>query len=172
MTQSDEVMPQLRMEWMRRYLLPIVVAIVSTSVPALANDEQDCFQGNEPRLRIEGCSKIIQRNPNDAAVYHNRGVAYGLAGDVESAIVDYTKVIEIEPNNATAYENRGRAYASKGDLTHAVADETKANELIARATTQPIVTTPKKPKKRIAPKATKNIDKKAANTWSWGNGGK
>src|ERR1700674_889904 len=111
---------------MRQRLSSTVVAIVSTLTPAFANDEQDCFQGKEPRLRIEGCSKIIQRNPNDAAVYHNRAVAYGLAGDIESGIGAHTKAIEIEPNNETAYENRGRAYASKGDFTHAVADETKA----------------------------------------------
>jgi tetratricopeptide (TPR) repeat protein len=164
------------MEWMRQHLLPTVVAIASTLAPVFANDEQDCFQGKEPRLRIEGCSKIIQRNPNDAAVYHNRAVAYGLAGDIESAIADYTKAIEIEPNNATAYENRGRAYASKGDFTHAVADETKANELLAKASAQPIVITPKKPKKAIASKAIKSVDKKATNSswwsWPWGNVGK
>ena len=162
---------------MRRGLFLTVLAIVSTSSFASAGDEQDCFQGNEPRLRIEGCSKIIQRNPNDAATYHNRGVAYGLAGDIDSAIADYTRAIEIEPNNATAYENRGRAYASKGDFTHAVADVEKANELIAKATTQPVATTPKKPKKAVAAKAAKNgdKDKKATNGswWSWllGNDG-
>jgi tetratricopeptide (TPR) repeat protein len=176
MTQSDELMPQLRVERMGRHLLSTVVAIIAASAPALANDEQDCFQGREHRLRIAACSKIIQRNPNDAAVYHNRGVAYGLAGDIESAIADYTKVIEIEPKNVTAYENRGRAYASKGDFTHAVADETKASELTARATTQPNVTTPQKPKKAIASKATKNVDKKTRNSslwsWLWGNDGK
>ena len=138
---------------MRGLLSSTVVAIVSTLAPALANDEQDCFQGKEPRVRIAGCSKIIQRNPNDAVVHHNRAVAYGLAGDIESAIADYTKAIEIEPNNPTAYENRGRAYASKGDFTHAVADETKASELTAKATAQTIVTTPKKPKKTTTSKA-------------------
>ena len=154
---------------MRGLLSSTVVAIVSTLAPALANDEQDCFQGKEPRVRIAGCSKIIQRNPNDAVVHHNRAVAYGLAGDIESAIADYTKAIEIEPNNPTAYENRGRAYASKGDFTHAVADETKASELTAKATAQTIVTTPKKPKKTTTLKATKNVDKKTANSswWSW-----
>ena len=154
---------------MRGLLSSTVVAIVSTLAPALANDEQDCFQGKEPRVRIAGCSKIIQRNPNDAVVVYNRAVAYGLAGDIESAIADYTKAIEIEPNNPTAYENRGRAYASKGDFTHAVADETKASELTAKATAQTIVTTPKKPKKTTTPKATKNVDKKTANSswWSW-----
>lgn len=104
----------------------------------------------EPQLRIAGCSKLIQRNPNDAVVYHNRGVAYGLAGDIDRAIADYTTVIEIDPRNATAYENRGRAYASKGDSENANADATKANELIAKSSKtseQPARPSPKKPKK-------------------------
>ena len=120
---------------MRRLLLTAVV-IVLAAAPILANDEQDCFQSQEPQLRIKGCSKIIQRDPNDATAYHNRAAAYGLAGDIDNAIADYTKVIEIAPNNVSAYENRGRAYAGKGDYTHAVADEVKTSELIAKATTQ------------------------------------
>ena len=126
-------------------LLLVVVAIVSAAAPVLASDEQDCFQGQEPELRIKGCSEIIQRAPNDATAYHNRAVAYGLAGDIDNAIADYTKVIEIAPSNASAYDNRGRAYASKGDYTRAVEDETKAHELMAKATAQPIMVTPKAP---------------------------
>ena len=133
-----------------RPLLLALLLFVSSALSVLANDEQDCFQGKDPQLRIKGCSEIIQRSPNDATAYANRAAAYGLAGDVERAIADYTKAIEIRPDSPTAHENRGRAYASKGDFTHAGADETKAKELIARATTQPVVTTPKKPKKKAS----------------------
>ena len=128
-------------------LLLAVAAIVSAAAPAVASVEQDCFQGQEPELRIKGCSEIIQRAPADATAYHNRAVAYGLAGDIDSAIADYTKVIQMAPYNASAYDNRGRAYASKGDYTHAVEDGTKAHELMAKATAQPIMATPKAPKK-------------------------
>jgi tetratricopeptide (TPR) repeat protein len=96
-----------------------LVLFVSSAVHALANDEQDCFQGKVPQLRIIGCSEIIQRASNDTSAYHNRAVVYELSGDIDRAIADYTKTIEIRPDNATAYENRGRAYASKGDYTHA-----------------------------------------------------
>src|SRR5207244_917477 len=123
---------------MKLMCLLVMVTIVSAAAPVLASDEQDCFQGQEPELRIKGCSEIIQRAPNDATAYHNRAVAYGLAGDIDNAIADYTTVIELAPSNASAYDNRGRAYASKGDYTHAVEDETKAHELMAKATAQPI----------------------------------
>jgi tetratricopeptide (TPR) repeat protein len=169
----------MKAEWMPRTLIPTVLVIVSAATaPAVANDEQDCFQGKEPPLRIEGCSKIIQRSPNDAVGYHNRGVAYGLAGDIDSAIADYTKVIQIEPNSPTAYENRGRAYASKGDMQNATADATKANEMIAKSkTTEQIVTAPEKPKKAARSKTVAKSTKVAPASssgwsWLWGNGGK
>jgi tetratricopeptide (TPR) repeat protein len=98
-----------------RTLFLALLLFVSSAVIVFANDEQDCFQGKVPQLKIKGCSEIIQRAPNDATAYHNRAVAYGLSGEVDRAIADYTKTIEIRPDNAAAYENRGRAYASKGD---------------------------------------------------------
>jgi tetratricopeptide (TPR) repeat protein len=104
----------------------------------LANDEQDCFQGKDPRLRIKVCSEIIRRAPHDATAYHHRAVSHAMAGDIDSAIRDYTTVIEIAPNNASAFDNRGRAYASKGDYAQATADLTKASELMAKANAQPI----------------------------------
>jgi len=125
--------------------LPLaVILFVSASVPALADSGQDCYQHKDPQVRIKGCSDIIQRNPNDATAYHNRAVAYGLAGDIDKAIADYTKTIEIKPDNATAYDNRGRAYASKGDYTRALDDELKASELISKAAARPATVAPKR----------------------------
>ena len=147
------------MKVMRRLL--VVIGIASSAAPVLASDEQDCFQGREPELRIRGCTGLIQRVPNDAAAYHNRAVAYGLAGDVDNAIADYSKVIEIAPSNASAYDNRGRAYASKGDYTHAVEDQTKAQELMAKAAAQPIVVSPKVPKAATATASTPKTTKSA-----------
>jgi tetratricopeptide (TPR) repeat protein len=162
-------------------LLLILVAIVSAAAPAVASDEQDCFQGQEPELRIKGCSQIIQRAPDDATAYHNRAVAHGQAGDIDSAIADYTKVIQMAPDNASAYDNRSRAYASKGDYTHAVEDGTKAHELMAKATALPIMVTPKanvsastsknakSPSKVKA--GTKAINKPGSSLWSLLNPG-
>jgi len=162
--------------------LMTVAAVISAAAPALASDEQDCFQGREPELKIKGCSQLIQRAPDDAIAYHNRAVAYGQAGEIDNAIADYTKVIQIAPDNASAYENRGRAYASKGDYTHAVEDGTKAQELMAKATAQPIMVTPKAPKApkisanaqktaKPAPKADSNVAKAepSSSWWSWLN---
>ena len=125
---------------MLRQLLTVVA--LGSAASAVFAAEQDCFQARDHQLRIQGCSQIIQRDPNDATAYHNRAFARGLAGDIDNAISDYSKVIEIAPENASAYVNRGRAYASKGEYTHAVADQTRAQELIAKATAQPTVAPP------------------------------
>jgi len=165
-------------------LLLTVAVIVWVASSAFANDEQDCFQGHEPQLRIKGCSDIIQRAPNDASAYHNRAFAYGLAGDIDNAIADYSRVIALAPSNASAYSNRGRAYASKGDYVHAAEDETKSHELIAKATAQPLViapNTPQVPKRTVAATKPTTVWRKgkgrpnASNnggwwSWLWGNG--
>ena len=156
---------------MRRLLLAVVLCL-SASVPVLADDDRDCFQQKDPQRRIKSCSDIIQRDPNDATAFHNRAVAYGLAGDVDHAIADYTKTIEMRPDNAAAYENRGRAYASKGDYTHAVDDVNRASELVAKAAAQPAVSTYKAPKAAAAvpkaktvPQVSVSVAKETSDNW-------
>jgi Flp pilus assembly protein TadD len=166
---------------MRRLLLT-TIAIPAAAATALANDEQDCFQGKDPRLRIKVCSEIIRRAPHDATAYHHRAVSHAMAGDIDSAIRDYTTVIEIAPNNASAFDNRGRAYASKGDYAQATADLTRASELMAKANAQPttIAPTTSQAAKRAAIARTAGVPKTKPKTtgdagtswwtWLWGNG--
>jgi tetratricopeptide (TPR) repeat protein len=99
------------------------------SATALADKKSDCLNSKDHYLRIDACSAMIQRNPKDVVAYHNRGDAYGLMGDIDRAIADYTKAIDLNPNYAPAYYSRGRAYTRKGDYIRAVADVTKAGEL-------------------------------------------
>jgi tetratricopeptide (TPR) repeat protein len=105
------------------------------SAAALA-DKSDCLNSKDHDLRILGCAAMIQRNPKDVVAYHNRGDAYGLKGDIDRAISDYTKAIELNPNYAPAYNSRGRAYTRKGDYDRAVDDVTKAGELTRKARPQ------------------------------------
>jgi len=131
-------------------MLRIVVAagLVLVSTTVLADNKSDCLDSKDHDLRIKGCSAIIQHNPKDVAAYHNRGDAYGLKGDVDHAIADYTKAIEINPNYAPAYDSRGRAYTSKGDYVHAVADVTKAGELTPKQVPPSPVMNPTPPKSK------------------------
>ena len=61
-------------------------------------------------------TKAIELNPDYAIAYNNRGVAYYLKKEYESAIVDFTKAIELNPDYAIAYNNRGMAYGVKGEV--------------------------------------------------------
>lgn len=120
-------------------MLRIVAAtsLVLVSWAVLADDLGDCQDSKDHDLRIKGCSAIILRNPKDVVAYHNRGDAYGLKGDIDRAISDYTKAIVLDPNYVPAYNSRGRAYVSKGDYVRAVDDVTRAGELTHKPVPKP-----------------------------------
>ena len=73
----------------------------------------------------------IELNPQDAAAYFNRGVAYQDSGEHKKAIEDYSKAIELDPEDADAYKIRGEAYAELGQQDAAEADFCKADDLKA-----------------------------------------
>jgi Flp pilus assembly protein TadD len=58
-------------------------------------------------------------DPQDAAAYYNRGLAYHEKGDLDRAIADFDQALALDPQAAEAYNNRGTAYYDKGDLDHA-----------------------------------------------------
>src|SRR3989338_7098103 len=75
---------------------------------------------------IEAYTSAIALDPNYAAAYNNRGVAYKNKGQNDRAIEDYNKAIALDPNYAAAYNNRGNAYANKGQYDRAIEDYNKA----------------------------------------------
>lgn len=48
----------------------------------------------------------LELNPNDADIYHNRGVLKYVMGEREGAISDYNAAIKLDPKNANLYNNR------------------------------------------------------------------
>lgn len=77
-------------------------------------------------LAIEYYSKSLNKCPNNANVYTNRGAAYGDKGEYERAIQDFNKAIKLDPKNAVAYYNRGFSYQNKGEYDKAIQDFNKA----------------------------------------------
>ena len=61
-------------------------------------------------------NKAIELDPNNAVVYHNRGLVYFKTGSYyntepfHKAISDFSKAIELDSNYEDAYYNRGLAY--------------------------------------------------------------
>ncbi|HEX8735340.1 MAG TPA: protein kinase [Pyrinomonadaceae bacterium] len=80
---------------------------------------------------IETYTLAIELNPNDFAIYINRGASYHATGEYQKAIADYTKAVELNPYHFSAYNNRGAAYEDIGNIEQAVADYRKALELDA-----------------------------------------
>jgi tetratricopeptide (TPR) repeat protein len=118
-----------------RWLLPLAASVLGFAqlATAFADDQRDCRDGKDYASRIKSCSMLVQRDPYDAVAYHDRGTAYGLAGEVDNAIADYDKAIQLKPDFAPAYNSRGLAYVSKGDYTRGLTDVTTATQLARKA---------------------------------------
>jgi tetratricopeptide (TPR) repeat protein len=74
-------------------------------------------------------SQAIQLEPNSAAAYRCRGVAYGRKGDLDRAIADLSQAIRLDPELAPAHYSRGYAYLRMRDLDKAIADFAEAIRL-------------------------------------------
>ena len=61
---------------------------------------------------IQEFTAAIQREPNNPAGYHGRGLSRLVSGEFQLAIQDLSKVVELAPGNAEAYSACGKAYAS------------------------------------------------------------
>ena len=79
--------------------------------------------------KIEEYSKKIEKEPNNATNYYNRGNAYYSLKEYEKAINDYNKAIELNPSYALAYNNRGVSLDNLKKYNEAIHDYNKAIEL-------------------------------------------
>ena len=74
-------------------------------------------------------SDVVQKSPNKARPYINRGLAYSVAGEYEKALADCNWAIRLSPSYAAAYCNRASVYHYMGRYDLAIADYTRAIEL-------------------------------------------
>ena len=82
-----------------------------------------------PVAAIADYNRAIELDPDDAAVYYNRGNAHVDQGNPVRAIADYSHALELDPDNAAAYYNRGYIQQNQGDLAAAIADYSQTLEL-------------------------------------------
>jgi tetratricopeptide (TPR) repeat protein len=78
---------------------------------------------------ITGFTILIDRNPENATDYNNRGLVHFQWGQQEAAIEDYNEAIRLNPRLAAAYNNRANYYAAQGELEAAIADYEMAVDL-------------------------------------------
>ena len=81
-------------------------------------------QGNYQKM-LEILNKGLQRYPNNALLYLNRGTAKSLLRDYQGALNDYTRSIEIKPTSV-AYSNRAKIYTALKQHQQALQDFTEA----------------------------------------------
>jgi tetratricopeptide (TPR) repeat protein len=78
------------------------------------------------------CNKAIAVSPNYPNAYNQRGIIYGLKGQFEKAIADYSIAIKLNPYNSLLYYNRGNAQYKENDFDSAIENFSKAIELSPR----------------------------------------
>src|SRR5712671_1605749 len=79
------------------------------------------IQTNQHRLAVDLIGRAIAINPNDAAFFSNRGVAFQELKLLDAAVASYDKAIAIRPDDADVYSNRGNALQELKQLEAAVA---------------------------------------------------
>jgi tetratricopeptide (TPR) repeat protein len=83
--------------------------------------------------KIAEATEAIRKNPNDAAAYRNRGIAWYNKKEYDKAIADYTEAIRIDPKLEPPYFNRGLARYHKRDYDKAIADYNEAIRIDPKA---------------------------------------
>jgi len=72
---------------------------------------------------------FMEKEPNRADAYSNRGAAYAGLNQHKRAIEDYDRAVKLNPEYAEAYYNRGSAYAELNQHKRAIEDYDRAVEL-------------------------------------------
>jgi tetratricopeptide (TPR) repeat protein len=78
---------------------------------------------------IQDYNQAIRLNPQDAAIFINRGVSHHELGDLNAALNDFNRAIELNPNSAEAFSNRSHVYFDLNQPTNAYSDAQTAVQL-------------------------------------------
>jgi tetratricopeptide (TPR) repeat protein len=97
--------------------------------PPQGDPRESCTQTKDRELAVRTCSELIARDPNDAALYNARGIAYAELKQHDRAIADYSEAIRLSPHDPVLYANRGMSYNDKREYDRAIADLSEAIRL-------------------------------------------
>lgn len=90
------------------------------------------FFANDPLESIRYNTEAINRKPDYAHAFHNRGCAYSSIGNNLSALSDFQKANELEPDNGGYRSSLIRVLKSLGRKQEAEEQERIARELIQK----------------------------------------
>lgn len=77
---------------------------------------------SEPREAIRLYGEAIEKKPDFADAYNNRGLIFQKLGDLEKALADFTRALELDPDYWEAYYNRAQALADAGQYRESLVD--------------------------------------------------
>ncbi|XHX76056.1 MAG: tetratricopeptide repeat protein [Stenomitos frigidus ULC029] len=77
-------------------------------------------QAGYTKEAIEDYNQAIEKNPNDATVYMDRGVARHKLGEAGAAIKDYEQALELDPNSSVLHSNLSYAYYDRQNYDKAM----------------------------------------------------
>lgn len=98
---------------------PLSNQLCDRELRALVLEESD--RGDYPAaIALLDC--LIERYPESAADYNNRGLMHFNNGEYDNAIADYDRAIALNPRLDNAYNNRANCHAARGNLAGAIAD--------------------------------------------------
>ena len=78
---------------------------------------------------MEDYNEAIRLDPQNAALYCNRGYLRGEQKEFDKAIADFTEAIRLDPHDPIAYLHRGHAWAEQQQYDKAIADFTETIRL-------------------------------------------
>src|SRR5258708_40172276 len=95
---------------MRHTFVCVSAALVTfgiATMSAAADQGETCVRWQD---EIAAYSGLINRNPDNAVFYNNRGNAYWCTHDYHRAIADFGQAIRLDPKGVVAYLNPGHPY--------------------------------------------------------------
>ena len=75
---------------------------------------------------VKHLTLLIDKNPEDTTMIHNRGFAYYQLENYEAALEDYSKVLQYRPNSANTHCGRGAIYFIRKSYRQAFSEYHKA----------------------------------------------
>lgn len=104
-----------------RTLSVLVLAVVMLVFCYMANDRSRVWNNSESLW-----TDVINKYPQSATAYKNRGNFYGENGNSAAALKDYSKLLSMQTNDAEVYNNLGNIYADQGKLPASIDAYSKA----------------------------------------------
>jgi tetratricopeptide (TPR) repeat protein len=105
------------------------------TVDQQACDKADNPEGDQDRQRhmlweqVFSLTKVIRKNPADAAARRKRAVSYAAIGLYDRAVADYTWIITHDGKNVHDYRHRAACYVELSDYERAIADYSESIRL-------------------------------------------